>query len=76
MLIHRWDAATDPTEWRDWLITTDRFGTLAVNNLDPAQATLLVPAHFTLSGDELLTHLARPTRSGPTWRRPPRCASR
>jgi transcriptional regulator len=64
MLIHRWDAATDPTEWHDWLTATDRFGTLAVNNLDPAEAPLLVPAHFTLSGDNLLTHLARPN---PIW---------
>jgi hypothetical protein len=38
MLIHPWDAATGPAEWQDWLATTDRFGMLAVNNLDPARA--------------------------------------
>ena len=37
---------------------------LAVNNLDPAQAPLVLPTHFTLAGDELLMHLARPN---PVW---------
>ena len=72
MLIHPWDAATGPAEWQDWLATTDRFGMLAVGNLDPARAPLVLPVHFTVAGDELLIHLARPTRSGRTWRRPPR----
>ena len=64
MLIHPWDAALDATEWRDWLASTDRFGILAVANLDPAQAPLLLPVHFTVAGDELLIHLARPN---PVW---------
>ena len=64
MLIHPWDAALDTTEWQDWLASTDRFGILAVNNLDPAQAPLVLPTHFTLAGDELLMHLARPN---PVW---------
>ena len=66
MLIHPWDAATDTEEWRAWLATTDRFGTLAVNNRDPAAAPLLVPTHFALdaTGHELLLHLARPN---PVW---------
>jgi transcriptional regulator len=64
MLIHPWDAARDAAEWQAWLATTDRFGTLAVNNLDPAQAPFMLPAHFTLAGDELLLHLARPN---PVW---------
>lgn len=64
MLIHPWDAATDREEWVNWLATTYRFGTLAVNNLDPAQAPLLVPTHFTYTGDALLLHLARPN---PIW---------
>lgn len=64
MLIHPWDAATDSDEWRDWLASTDRFGVLAVNNVDPAQAPLLLPTHFALAGDELLVHLARPN---PVW---------
>jgi transcriptional regulator len=64
MLIHPWDAAVHPGEWQDWLASTDRFGMLAVNNLDPAQAPVLLPTHFTLAGAELLLHLARPN---PVW---------
>ena len=64
MLIHPWDAALDTREWRDWLASTDHFGILAVNNLDPAQAPLVVPTHFTLADSELLIHLARPN---PVW---------
>jgi transcriptional regulator len=64
VLIHPWDAALDTAEWQDWLAATDRFGVLAVNNLDPSQAPLLVPTHFTVAGDELLIHLARPN---PVW---------
>ncbi|STZ23954.1 FMN-binding negative transcriptional regulator [Mycolicibacterium aichiense] len=64
MLIHPWDAALDDAEWRDWLASTDRFGVLAVNNVDPAQAPVLVPTHFTVAGAELLIHLARPN---PVW---------
>jgi transcriptional regulator len=64
VLIHPWDAALDRTEWQAWLATTDRFGMLTVNNLDPTHAPLVVPAHFTLAGDELLLHLARPN---PVW---------
>ena len=65
MLIHPWDAAADPDEWQQWIASTDRFGILAVNNLDPAQAPILVPTHFTAAGrDELLIHLARPN---PVW---------
>ncbi|MGW5670063.1 FMN-binding negative transcriptional regulator [Micromonospora sp. NPDC003776] len=65
MLIHPWDAALDPAEWQEWLASTDRFGMLAVNNLDPAQAPLMLPTHFTVAGGELLLHLARPN---PVWR--------
>ena len=39
-------------------------GRRAVNNLDPAQAPIVLPTHFTLAGDELLMHLARPN---PVW---------
>jgi hypothetical protein len=59
MLIHPWDAATGPAEWQDWLTSTGRFGILAVNNLDPARAPLILLTHFTLASDELLIHLAR-----------------
>ncbi|MDF3336838.1 FMN-binding negative transcriptional regulator [Mycolicibacterium septicum] len=64
MLIHPWDAALDEAEWQNWLAGTDRFGILAVNNLDPASAPVMVPTHFTHAGGELLLHLARPN---PVW---------
>ena len=64
MLIHPWDAAVDTAEWQQWLARTERFGVLAVNNLDPAQAPFVLPTHFSLAGDELLLHLARPN---PVW---------
>src|SRR4028119_683427 len=64
MFIQPWDAALRPDEWQDWVASTDRFGILAVNNLDPAEAPLVVPTHFTLADDELLIHLARPN---PVW---------
>jgi transcriptional regulator len=64
MLIHPWDAALDRVEWQEWLASTDRFGMLAVNNLDRAQAPVVLPTHFTVAGDELLLHLARPN---PVW---------
>ena len=37
---------------------------LVVNNIDPAQAPLVVPAHFTLAGEQVLLYLARPN---PVW---------
>ncbi len=64
MLINPWDAALDDAEWREWLVSTERFGTLAVNNLEPSHAPLVVPTHFTVAGDGLLFHLAR---SNPVW---------
>jgi transcriptional regulator len=64
MLIHPWDAALETAEWQDWLANTDRFGMLAVNNVDPTQAPVVVPTHFTVAGEELLVHLARPN---PVW---------
>lgn len=64
MLIHPWDAALDAAEWQQWLAGTDRFGMLVVNNVEPAHAPVLVPTHFTVAGDELLLHLARPN---PVW---------
>ena len=36
MFIQPWDAALDSAEWQEWLARHDRFGILAVNNLDPA----------------------------------------
>jgi len=65
MFIHPWDAARDDAEWLTWLKNTDRFGVLAVNNIDPSKAPLVLPTHFTVMGDELLIHLARPN---PVWK--------
>jgi transcriptional regulator len=62
VLIHPWDAALDSAEWQDWLASTDKFGMLAVNNLDAARAPLVLPLHFTVAGDELLMHLAQRQR--------------
>jgi transcriptional regulator len=64
VFIQPWDASLDRAEWQQWLAGTDRFGMLAVNNLDPAQAPVMVPTHFTVREDELLVHLARPN---PAW---------
>ena len=64
MFIQPWDAALEPAEWQQWLAGTDGFGVLAVNHTDPAQAPLVVPTHFTVAGEELLLHLARPN---PVW---------
>lgn len=65
MFIQPWDSAFSTTEWREWVATTDRFGTLVVNNTDPSRAPVAVPTHFTMSSDEaLLLHLARPN---PIW---------
>ena len=64
MLIHPWDSALDETEWQDWLASTERFGMLVVNNVDPTQAPLALPTHFTVAGAELFFHLARPN---PVW---------
>ena len=49
MLIHPWDAALDSAEWQDWLATTDRFGMLAVSNLDPARALYRFKTRRTVS---------------------------
>jgi len=64
VFIQPWDAARDRAEWQQWLAGTDRFGVLAVNNLDRAQAPLVLPTHFTVREDELLVHMARPN---PVW---------
>ena len=64
MLIHPWDASLNAAEWQAWLASIDRFGMLVVNNLDPTQAPLALPTHFTVAGPEILMHLARPN---PVW---------
>jgi transcriptional regulator len=65
MLIHPWDATLGEAEWKEWLANTGRFGLLVVNNADPAEAPFAQPTHFTIAGDELVFHLARPN---PIWR--------
>ena len=64
MLIHPWDAGLDDAEWEEWLASHERWGVLAVNNLDPAHAPLILPLHFAIAHDELLMHLAR---QNPVW---------
>lgn len=64
MLIHPWDAPLEASEWQEWLAASDRFGMLAVNNVDSTQAPLVLPTHLTVAGEELLIHLARPN---PVW---------
>ena len=64
MLIHPWDASLDDAEWREWLASHERWGVLAVNNLDSTRAPLVLPLHFAITSDELLMHLARPN---PVW---------
>ena len=64
MLIHPWDAVLDETEWKEWLASHDQFGLLVVNNRESIHAPLVQPTHFTLAGEEVLFHLARPN---PIW---------
>lgn len=64
MLVHPWDTTLGAAEWQAWLQSRERFGLLAVNNSDPAHAPITVPTHFTVDGEELLLHLARPN---PVW---------
>ena len=64
MLIHPWDAPLDEQEWRDWIGAPAMFGQLVVNNIDHAEAPLVVPTHAVLDADVLLVHLARPN---PVW---------
>jgi transcriptional regulator len=62
VLIQPWDAAADATEWREWLSGTDRFGTLVVNNLDPARAPLSLEAKFKYDDQKPLEHRERVSR--------------
>jgi transcriptional regulator len=64
VFVHLWDSTFSEVEWRQWLSTTDRFGVLAVNNLDPLKAPVVLPTHFTLAGTQVFVHFARPN---PAW---------
>jgi transcriptional regulator len=61
MLIHPWDAAVGPEEWRSWLRAGRDFGQLVTGG---GEWPVIVPTHFLLDGDEILVHLARPN---PIW---------
>lgn len=64
MFIHPWDSSQSETEWRTWLAGVEKFGALAVNNQEADQAPIVLPTHFTLDGDEILLHFAKPN---PAW---------
>lgn len=64
MFIHPWDSSQSETEWRTWLAGVEKFGVLAVNNKDADKAPIVLPTHFTLDGDEILLHFAKPN---PAW---------
>ncbi|MGI8870657.1 MAG: FMN-binding negative transcriptional regulator [Mycobacteriales bacterium] len=62
MLVHPWDAARDEREWRDF-VTAQGFGHLIATGRDRAYP-VVVPTQFSLVGDEVWLHLARPN---PVW---------
>jgi transcriptional regulator len=64
VFIHPWDSAQSDGEWREWLAGVEKFGVLAVANQDADQAPIVLPTHFTLDGDDILLHFARPN---PAW---------
>ena len=63
MLIHPWDASVDSAEWRHWLGSSEKFGQLIIPNLDPHEAPLALPTHFTIFGEEILLHFAKPNQA-------------
>ena len=58
MLVHPFDSAMSEQEWREWIASGSRFGTLAVSG-SQGEAPVVVPTHFTLIDDEILIHLHR-----------------
>ena len=58
MLVHRWDAPTDDTEWATFL-TTQGFSDLVASGRD-RDVPVVVPTQFVVDDDEMLIHLARP----------------
>ncbi|HTR71676.1 MAG TPA: FMN-binding negative transcriptional regulator [Mycobacteriales bacterium] len=63
MLVHPWDAAVDPDEWREF-VAAQGFGHLIAPGRD-REVPVVVPTQFLLDGEEVLLHLARPN---PVWR--------
>jgi transcriptional regulator len=62
MLVHPWDAAIEPDEWRDFVVSQG-FGQLIASGRD-RDVAVVVPTQFVLDGDSVLLHLARPN---PVW---------
>jgi hypothetical protein len=75
MLIHPWDAALATAEWQDWLASTDRFGMLAVNNVDPSQAPIVLPATTRTSQPTGVRRRVDPTRTAGLPATTPLCNS-
>ena len=63
MLIHRWDAAQDDAEWRAFVLAQG-FGHLVAGGGPDRDVPVVVPTQFSLVGDEVWLHLARPN---PVW---------
>jgi len=63
MFIQPFDGALSESEWRHWIATGGKFGVLAIPQIEPGLAPVMVPTHFTLAGNEILLHLARPNKS-------------
>jgi transcriptional regulator len=62
MLVHPWDAAIEPDEWRDF-VASQGFGQLIAPGRG-REVPVVVPTQFLLDGDTVLLHLARPN---PVW---------
>jgi len=72
MLIHPRDAATGSAKWQDWLASAGRFGMLAVGNLDPARAPLVIPCTSPWPAVSCSSTWPGRIRPGRTWRQLPR----
>ena len=62
MLVHRWDASTDDSEWRSFL-EAQGFGHLVAIGRG-REVPVVVPSQFVMDGDHVVLHLARPN---PIW---------
>lgn len=62
MLVHPWDAAQDADEARAFLVAQG-FGQLVAGGRDRA-VPVVVPTQYTVDGDDVALHLARPN---PVW---------
>ncbi len=67
MLIHSFDAAKSECEWRDWIASGDKFGTLVVSASE-GEAPIVVPTHFVLQNNRLLIHLHKANTAIPHLR--------